>query len=324
MASHRLNEVCAKIAEQCLAIRAGEAVLLLTDESTSPEVIAAMEHAVTERGASISVAKRRAPQRPHELPPGPVIWAIKGADVIIDLSKYDILHTLPIREALLECGARLLNMTGLSADDLTKPNIADVDYEAVHQQALRLVDVLEKGSTFRYTTPKGTCLTAEISNRQWYPLDGIARTPGSFAVFPIGEVLGSAVPGTPNGTVVLDFLALFGRLKTPMVMTVKNGWVTQIEGGEEAERLREMWSEVENANYVGELGGIGLNPLNTPADRLDAIEVMMKMGVAHIGFGDSLTYGHRVASKMHLNGSMLDVTIEVDGKPVVADNQILV
>ena len=85
-----------------------------------------------------------------------------------------------------------------------------------------------------------------------------------------------------------------------------------------------MWSKVKNSNYVGELGGIGLNPLNTEADTLDTIEVGNKLGAAHIGIGDSLDFGQRISSDMHLNATMIDVTVEVDGTAVVADNQILV
>jgi len=320
----KLDEVCSMIIVTCGGLSQGEHVLLLTDETTNADVVDSILGVIDNCNAVSSTIKRPAPKRPHDLPPNPVIWAFKGADLIIDLSKYDITHTLPIRVALFDYGRRLLDLTGMTPQELTRPNIADIDYEEINEQANRLINVLENGKTFRYLTPKGTNLTADITNRSWYALAGMAKKRGTFGVFPIGEVLGSAVHGTVNGTVVIEFLALFGKLKTPLIMTVEKGWVTRIEGGEEADKLRDMWAKVENANYVGELGGIGLNPLNAPSDKIDALEVMMKLGAAHIGFGDSLDFGQRIASEMHLNGTMLDVTIEVDGKAVVSDEKILV
>jgi len=320
----KLDEVCYMIIVTCGGLSQDEHVLLLTDETTNQDVVDSILGVIDDCNAVSSIIKRSAPKRPHDLPPNPVIWAFKGADLIIDLSKFDITHTLPIRVALFDYGRRLLDLTGMTPEELTRPNIADINYEEINEQANRLINVLENGKTFRYLTPKGTNLTADITNRSWYALAGMAKKRGTFGVFPIGEVLGSAVHGTVNGTVVIEFLALFGKLKTPLIMTVENGWVTRIEGGEEADKLREMWAKVENANYVGELGGIGLNPLNAPSDKIDALEVMMKLGAAHIGFGDSLDFGQRIASEMHLNGTMLDVTIEVDGKAVLTDNKILV
>jgi len=322
--SKDLKEVCSMIIKTCAGLSEGEEVLLLIDESTNREIIEAVLRTIDDCNAVACKIDRSTPKRPHDLPPSPVIWSFKGADLIIDLSKYDITHTLPMRVALFDYGARLINLTGKTPEDLLRPNIADIDYEEIDRQARRLVDVLESGKTFRYISPKGTNLIADITNRSWYILDAMAKERGVFSVFPIGEILGSAVHGSANGKVVIEFLALFGKLKTPITMTVENSWVTKLEGGEEADKLRDMWAKVENANYVGELGGIGLNPLNAPADRIDALEVMMKLGCAHIGFGDSLDFGQRISSEMHLNGTMLDVTIEVDGKPVIAENKILI
>lgn len=319
-----LMMVCKTIIEICVGMKAGEELLILADTSTDFTIIEAFREAGNNAGVKVSTITRTPPTRPHDLPTSAVEWAMKGVNVIIDVSRYDILHTLPIRKALLDYGARLIIIPGHTPETLTAPNIAEVDYEKIHEKASKLVKVLETGCSFRYSNPKGTDLRADIRGRSWYALDGIAHDDGSIAVIPVGEVLGSAVPGTPYGTIVLDYLATFGKLKTPIILTVENGWVTKIKGGEEADRLRGLWANIRNANYIGELGGIALNPLNKLSGRMDTVEESMKLGAAHIGFGDSLTYGDRVSSKLHLNGTMLDITVEVDGRTVVSNNQILV
>lgn len=320
--NEKLKSVCHTIVKKCAMIDKKEEVLILCDTTSDQKLINTLYETILEIGANISVVKRKPPSRPHDLPPKVVDWAMRGSDVIIDISKYDILHTLPIRRALLDCGSRLINMSGHDSNTLIKPNIADVDYESLHKKAVELVEILENGSEFIYKNPRGTYLKADITGRKWYALDGIAREPGSFAVFPIGEVLGSAVPGTPNGIVYLDYLATFGKLGIPIKLCIENGWVKKIEGGEEAEKLKKIWGNVKNSNYVGELGGIGINPLNKFSGRIDAIEEQMKLGVAHIGFGDSLTYGDKISSQLHLNGSITNIHIIVDGKTLIKNNKM--
>ena len=312
------------IVEKCAAVAPDEDVLLLTDTTTHPSVLDAMIASIRNVGARVTVVARTFPRRPHDLPPAPVSWAMKGATMIFDLSRYDILHTLPIREALFDYGARYIGVANQTPQTFLAPNLADVDYDKTYADACRLIEVLERGSTLRYTSPNGTDLKADIRGRKWYPLAGVAREPGRVAMIPIGEVFGLGVHGGTSGTVVLESLQAFGRLSTPIVLQVEGSWVTKVEGGEEAERLRTMWAQVENANYIGELGGIGLNPKAKVSGRLDANEESMMLGAVHIGFGDSLTYGGRVSSRMHLNGVITNVTVEVDGRPVVADGQIRV
>lgn len=318
----KLKVICQTIIKNCAMINKKEEVLILCDTTSDQKLINVLYESILEIGANICIVKRKTPDRPHDLPPKVVDWAMRGSDVIIDISKYDILHTLPIRRALLDCGSRLINMSGHDSNTIINPNIADVDYENLHKKAVELVEILENGSEFIYKNPRGTYLKADITGRKWYALDGIAREPGSFAVFPIGEVLGSAVPGTPNGIVFLDYLATFGKLQDPIKLYIENGWVKKIEGGKEAENLKKIWKNVKNSNYVGELGGIGINPLNKFSGRIDAIEEQMKLGVAHIGFGDSLTYGDKISSKLHLNGSITNIHIIVDGRTLVKNNKM--
>jgi len=322
--SVELTGIAKTVVETCAGMRAGETLLLIADLFTDPDVIQAMATAGRAASGKVNIIFRHVPSRPHALPEEPVAMAMKGADVIVDLSRYDIVHTLPMREALFDFGARAVNMTGHTIETLLAPNVAEIDYEAVYAKACQMIKTIERGKVLRYSSPNGTNLTAEIGGRKWYPLAGIAHQPGTFAVIPIGEIIGSAVPGTPNGKVVLDFLALFGKLHTPIVLHVEKGWVTKVEGGEEAEKLRKMWEGVENANYVGELGGIGINPKARLTGRIDAIEEQMKLGSVHIGLGDSLTYGDRVSSKMHLNATFINATVEIDGKAIIAENRILI
>ena len=312
------------LVERCAAVASDEDVLLLTDTTTHPAILDAMLASVRNVGARVTVVARTFPRRPHDLPPAPVAWAMKGATMIFDLSRYDILHTLPIREALFDYGARYIGVANQTPQTFLAPNIADVDYDKTYGDACRLIEVLEHGSTLRYTSPNGTDLVADIRGKKWYPLAGVAREPGRVAMIPIGEVFGLGVHGGTSGIVVLESLQAFGRLNTPIVLEVKESWVTKVEGADEAERLKAMWARTENANYIGELGGIGLNPMAKATGRLDANEESMMLGAVHIGFGDSLTYGGRVSSRMHLNGVITNVTVEVDGRAVVADGQIRV
>lgn len=320
----RLLKVAEKLVKICGAVKANENVVIMTDTSVDPVIPGIFGSMSDEIGATVTIVMRETPERPHSPLPEPVAGALRNADIIFDISKFDSAHTLAIREALLDYGARFIGISGATQDMLLSPKIAEIDYEEGHELGKRIAKICEMGKTIKYTTRKGTSLTAGIEGMKWYPETGLARESGQIGIIPMGEVLAAPVHGTANGVCIFDLFQPFGRLKEPIKITVEKGWATKVEGGEEAAMLRKMWKDVENANYLGEIGGIGLNPKCELTGQPDALEESMKLGCVHIGFGDSLSYGGEIYSKMHLNGVLLDVTIEIDGKTIVDGGKLLV
>jgi leucyl aminopeptidase (aminopeptidase T) len=319
-----LLRVVEKLVKICGGVKANENVVILTDTSIDSLIPSLFGSISQEIGATVTFVARETPERPHSVPPKPIAGALKSADIIFDISRFDSVHTVAVKEAILDYGARFIGISGTTQDMLLSPKIAEVDYEEGHKLGKRIAKICEIGKTIKYATKKGTSLMAGIEGMKWYPETGVAREPGHVGIIPMGEVLTAPVHGTANGVCIFDLFQPFGRLKEPIKITVEKGWATKVEGGEEAIILRRMWNDVENANYIGEIGGIGLNPKCELTGRPDALEESMKLGSVHIGFGDSLSYGGEIYSKMHLNGVLLDVTIEIDGKAIIDRGELLV
>jgi leucyl aminopeptidase (aminopeptidase T) len=108
----------------------------------------------------------------------------------------------------------------------------------------------------------------------------------------------------------------------PFTVQVENGLAVAINGGADAERLRRAIDGVPGATNIGELG-IGLNPAARITD--DITESKKRVGTAHFALGDNAGgYGGVVESPIHLDGMLFDVTIAVDGEPIVEDGRVLV
>ena len=102
--------------------------------------------------------------------------------------------------------------------------------------------------------------------------------------------------GTANGRLVLEF-APTRQLKSPVALTVKNGFVKEVSGDEEyAGYLREKLSErIENAN-IAELG-IGTNDMAKRPDNI--LESEKILGTIHIALGDNSSFGGNVSTQFH-------------------------
>lgn len=89
-----------------------------------------------------------------------------------------------------------------------------------------------------------------------------AAKPLKLCAFPDGEVGVAPDEGTTEGTVVWDTTVHgIDLLDEPIELTVEDGWVTDIEGGREADEFRETLEAAdENAWYCAAEFSIGINP----------------------------------------------------------------
>ena len=126
--------------------------------------------------------------------------------------------------------------------------------------------------------------------------------------------------GTSEGIVVWERVASdLGALDGPVTITVRAGRATGIEGGPSAERLRAIVATVRDADNIGEIG-IGLNPAARIGDEIT--EAKKAFGTVHIALGDSANeYGGLVECDVHLDGLVMEPTIEFDGVAVVVDGR---
>mgnify|MGYP007042453137 CR=1 FL=1 len=135
--------------------------------------------------------------------------------------------------------------------------------------------------------------------------------------FPAGEMQGGPVAGTGEGTVVWDVSVHHppGLLKEPIRLTIEKGGVKKIEGGTEAEQLKDFIKKYGNENtykFDVELS-LGWNPKCpfTGNFRTDK----KRYGKIHTAMGFS-------GETLHIDGVTRDVSVTIDGQPFMEKGRI--
>ena len=142
----------------------------------------------------------------------------------------------------------------------------------------------------------------------------------------------AAVAAGTSGKIVFDGSMTFGDgdalLETPIAVQVSDGFVTDIEGGDEAARLKKTISDAEakslamekegklpegqgsvyrrNARNIGELG-IGLNPAAVITGNM--LEDEKAFHTCHFAIGEN--YDNDAPALIHLDGIVREPTIEI-------------
>jgi leucyl aminopeptidase (aminopeptidase T) len=321
MSEVELEAVARRVVGTYLGLKPGELLVIVTDTRTSPSIPRALADAAASLGADPVVTVM--PPRSHSgvEPPPPVAAAMHRSDVVVSVASTSMYHT-ETKGAAQRRGVRGC-FNAPSLEDAWIEGAMTADFTEIRDRSERLAERLRGASTIRVTSPAGTDLTASIAGREpkgW--LTGICRNPGEVSAYPGGEVSLPPVEGTARGIVVVEHVVTdVGLLDGPITWTVEDGAVVSIEGGTSADALRRHVEGVENAENIGEIG-IGMNP----RARLtaDITESKKRLGTAHVAMGDSAgEYGGTVVSDVHLDGMVLDATIEVDGRDLIRRGEIV-
>jgi 2,5-dihydroxypyridine 5,6-dioxygenase len=249
-----------KLIETCAGVEPGENVLIVTDFKRV-NIARVLATAAYERGAEVIIAIMT-PRRGHgQEPPVPVAEAMKKADVIFTPVSYSITHTESMIRAL-ESGARSLVMTEFTEDQLISGGI-EADFEELKVTCKKVADAFGKSKKVLLTTPRGTRLSMQKEGRPGNAMYCIVE-PGQLSPVPNVEANFSPIEGSAEGTIVADASIPYidiGVLREPVVVTVKRGIITGIEGGNQAKTLADdLKSRKDPKVYnVAELG-VGLNP----------------------------------------------------------------
>lgn len=312
-----------RIAEICAAVKKGEKVVVVTDYKKAHigEAIAAACEGL-EADVTMTVM---APKKMHnEELSAPVSAAMAEADVIIAPTTFSIAHTLG-RVNACKRGARVVNLPAY-ADDTMISGAIDVDYQAVAPSVRRMADALTKAKVAHVYTDLGTDMVLELEGRDGAALVGMSHNPGEFCTVPDVEARITPLEGKSNGIIIVDGaipLPQINLVRNPFKVTVKDGYVVDIEGGSEAEIFAEVLRECNDplVYNIAELG-IGMNP------NAKMVGVMTEdegcLGTVHIAVGTNAAFGGTVRTALHVDMMFRNAVVELDGVKVLDKGKILV
>lgn len=311
-----------RLLDQCLGVRAGEQVVLLTDGATDAGVITRLLEAVSTRDGIPVVARMPAPGLPGAEPPGAVAAMMLEAGAVIELTSLFIGSSLARRNASAR-GVRYLAMPGVVVDTFRPGGPLDVDFEQLRSEAERVGRAWNAAQQFRLSTPGGTDLRGSVADRPGRVLHGIATEPGAYMAPPDVESGTAPVEGTASGVVVVDGDLLFmgrGPLREPVVLQVDDGQIVGIEGAERDRLIRmlERCADAQMSN-LAEVS-VAFNPAGTICSV--PMETESTRGSAHIALGNSIAYGGLVNAVAHLDCVMRDATLELDGRAVMIEGTV--
>lgn len=309
-----------KIAEgvlvSCLAVKPGEEVLIVTDDSRK-----AIGEALYQAAGNLGCEKILMVMGEREVsgqePPKAVAAAMKEADVVIAPTAQSLTHTNARIEAA-KAGTRVATMPGIT-EEMFSRGAMTADYTAVEKLTETITEMLTKASSARIEKD-GKVLTINLNGRDGVPSPGVYREAGKCGNLPSGEAYIAPLEDGSDGEMIIDgSMVGIGKLASPLHMTISGGKLRSVKG-DKSENLDILLKNETNGTLC-ELG-IGTNE----AAILNGIilEDEKVYGTVHIAFGTNTSFGGVNKAECHMDGIVLRPTLYLDDIKVIENGVFLI
>lgn len=308
------------------SLKKAENLLIIAEPPSDHRVIDAFFEAVGMMGAIPLLAMTPYRGVQNIEPPKPLAAAMKNADVAVTVIPYESadFYTKGALE-MLEGGTRMLGCLSATAEML-------VDYVYLHDFTVTdgiceiLESIMSKAKTVHITSPEGTDIQAEIGGRPVQVNPGLVTKPGDEAYLPAGVVGQAPIEESWNGTIVFEAFAYpVGILRSPITLKIRDGRITEITGGEQAQQFKAWFESRNDPNiYIVCHYGFGINPNLKKLSELKFLNERM-MGIFDIGFGtnDLPCFMGKVRANGHTDGLMAKAAVSFDSEYVMKDGKFV-
>lgn len=220
---------------------------------------------------------------------------------------------------------------GISREELADMMYGGIgaDYQALQSSGEQVRKVLAAGKEVRITNPNGTDFKVGIAGRPITVNDGIIsaedRKKGGAATsvwLPAGEVYLTPVPGTGDGTVVVDQFFFQGKPIEGLRLVFKGGKVTSMTAKDGLEPLQAAYDAAGPGKDVVGVIDIGINSGIKSPER-SPLHVWGKAGSVTVMVGNNTWAGGNNQVSFGLPAYSPGSTLTVDGKPLVQDGKLV-
>lgn len=297
----------------CLGVTSGEKVTIITDRSAFAvaAIIFAAAQTITKK---IGLWEIPILDYDGQEPDKKLASIMKNADVLFLVTTKSLSHTNARRQATKK-GVRIASMPGITYDVFLRT--MKMDYQEVKKLTKPLANLLTSANKVRITSPAGTNLTMSIEGMVAEADTGIFTNKGDWGNLPAGESAMSPKEGRTEGIIVVDGCSYLDdvALDKPIILEVKKGFITKIDGGKAAKALEKTLNKLgPKSRNIAELG-IGTNKMAHLNSSI--LEVEKVYGTVHIGIGNNISYGGTCDVQFHSDGVILSPILEVDNKIVL-------
>lgn len=318
------------VVNKCFDVQKGDNVLIIGDAEHMMEA-QALSGCATQKGAHVLLADvtpyvNRCLYNMKEsmAPAANLAGAMENSDVIMITTNIEwanrFAHVDPVGIACNK-GAKVASVEyGMGEWALNEDDI-----DEIVDRTVRIGKVMEGGKVIHVFDDNGTDVKLSIAGRPPLLVKPIKLAGEMMGPLPLwGEVAWAAKEDDTEGIIVFDGIMLGvgvpGTLENKIRITMEKGRAVKFEGGEEAAKLAQVVKDNANANIIGEfaLGISEFAPLGNASEK-------GRLGVVHMALGDNhhCYPGGQNHSNVHLDGSIRQATVTVDGKKIF-DKGVLV
>lgn len=257
----------------------------------------------------------------------PAIEAMKSADLVIDLLGLD---RGTEQEQILAQGTRIL-LVKEPPEILARLLPSDSDRSLCNAAAA----VLEGAQTMHVTSAAGTDFRVCFGEYAVLNQYGLADAPGRWDHWPSGFVARWPDEGSAQGVVVIDsgdvILPFKDYVRTPIQLSVSDGYVRSIDGDFDANFLRDYMAQFNDAEgyAVSHLGWGLLSRASwstlavVSKEHTNAMEARSYLGCFMFSTGPNLEGGGTRSTPCHLDIPMRYCSVSIDGVPVVDAGRLI-
>jgi 2,5-dihydroxypyridine 5,6-dioxygenase len=317
-----------------------ESVVILLGDESHPDHVASAGLALTRLGArSLSIRLGEAPATrmagestafyaPTALTGNiPAIEAMKRADLVIDLMG---MYRGSEQEEILAAGTRVI-LVKEPPEVFMRLSPTEDD----RRRVLAAHSVLGKAKTMHVTSDVGTDLRVNLGEYPCLVQYGFADQPGRWDHCPSAFIANWPDERSANGTVVLNagdmILPFKSYVQTPIRLTIRDGYVREIDGELDARYLRDymnMFNDPEGY-AVSHLGwGLHTRAHWTALGMYDkrqtnAMDARSFYGCFMFSTGPNAEGGGSRHTPCHLDIPMLDCSVFIDEIPMVIKGNVV-
>lgn len=290
-----------------VVVKPEERALFLTDSKTNPETLKILKQAIDKIGSQwqeILIDDNTQREDINNL--------LKEVEVVINVIGEGHEASGEVYDDIEEYGNRMVALYEAEPDIFSENGALSENFQELQERLNKMEAVLKEAVGFHITSRYGTDLKVGLPSfhsRRWAKENGLIDQPGQWDNLPSGEVYTTPQENNVNGILVLPALetdiSSEQGVDELVHLTIRDGVITNIAGGESAEKMRKYLEEkagkqikegdnVWNVFRISEIG-FGANSKaryivkeeDPGAPATPTVEAEKRFGTMHLAFGDS-------------------------------------
>ena len=208
----------------------------------------------------------------------------------------------------------------------------NADYKRIAEFGNKIREILQEAKRVRVTSANGTDFTFSVGDRPIFVNDGIVTEEEAkgdmfltrFASLPGGSVFLAPIESSANGRVVVPRDRCRFEPLTGMSFEFKNGKMQNFQAEKGAECFEETLAPYTGPKDMFASFSIGLNPALEVIERDGDYRPSDAAGMVYISVGDNQLLGGTNKTQGGYNCPIVGATVEVDGKVIVKDGELVI